>query len=198
MQFRYSPEQLEWLRENYKILRRTELTAAFNREFNMNQKLTQICGCLKNHRITSGRTGHFKKGGKAWNLGQKGYMGANKTSFKKGGTPPNTNPIGAERVDKDGYIWIKVAERNPHTGGPTRYRMKHAVEWEKKFGPKPKDMVLLFKDGNKQNCHPDNIECITRHEHLYLNNHKHSELPPELKPTLRALAKVEVKLCSLR
>ena len=39
--------------------------------------------------LTTGTGGYFRKGSIPWNRGIKGYMGANKTSFKKGNIPPN-------------------------------------------------------------------------------------------------------------
>lgn len=40
-----------------------------------------------------GNSGSFKKGQVPWNKGKTGYMGANKTSFKKGHLPPNTREM---------------------------------------------------------------------------------------------------------
>lgn len=78
----------------------------------------QLSAFVKRHKIKSGRTGQFKGGHKAWNAGSKGMMKANKESFKKGNLPGNIKPLGSERIDsKDGFILIKIAEKNPYTGG---------------------------------------------------------------------------------
>jgi len=52
--------------------------------------------------------------------------------------PPNRKPLGAEHIcSKDGFILMKVPERDPHTGFPTRYKHKHVHIWEQAHGPVP-------------------------------------------------------------
>jgi len=141
--------------------------------------------------------GRFKKGNKPWNAGTKGQglTGANKTSFKKGNVPPNRKPLGSERIcSKDGYILINIAERNPHTGFPTRYKHKHVHMWEQDHGPVPKGMIVAFRDSDKLNIDPENLMLISRAELLVLNQYGYKETPDELKPSVLALAKLEVKI----
>jgi hypothetical protein len=173
---------------------RSELTTLFNAQFAENVTVKGLVSTIENHKIISGRTGQFVKGQEAWNLGVKGYMGPNKTSFKKGSVPSNRKPIGSERIcSKDGFILVKIKERNPYTGYPTRYKHKHVHVWEKKHGTVPKGHVVVFKDGNKLNCKPGNLMLLTRAELLVLNQHGYKEAPAELKPTILALVKLETK-----
>ena len=189
-----TPEQLEFLRTGYGTMAITELTAAFNAHFGEERTKGNIKTTLGNYRIIAGRTGFFEKGSKPWNLGVKGYMGANPTSFKKGCAPPNRKPIGSERIcPKDGFVQIKVAETDPYTGFPTRYKHKHVHVWEQIHGPVPKGHVVAFIDGDKLNCEPENLMLITRQVLLILNLHNYKEVQAELKPSVLALAKLEAK-----
>ena len=145
---------------------------------------------------TSGRTGQFEKGHRPWNTGTKGQglTTANKGSFKKGHVSPNRKPLGSERIcSKDGYILIKVAEKDPHTGFPTRYKHKHIYAWEQAHGPVPQGMVVAFKDSDKTHCELENLMVISRAELLCLNQKGYKGMPAELKPNVRVLVKLQVK-----
>lgn len=191
----YTVEQLEFLREGYRSLPVRALAWAFNKRFGLNKTKGQIKSTLKNHGITSSRTGYFEKGHKPWNAETKGQglTSANITSFRRGHMPSNKRRLWAERVSKDGYIEISIPERNPHTGHPTRFRLKHLWLWEYHNGPVPKGMALTFADGDRTNVVIGNLVLITRAELLRLNQLGYGHVPAELKPSLRVLAKVEVK-----
>lgn len=190
----YTEEQVQFLRDNYQGRSVAELTALFNERFVAAMTKLQIKAFVSNRGITSGRTGQFEKGHASWNKGVKGYMGPNRTSFKKGQAPPNRKPLGTERIcPKDGFIQIKVAEKDPYTGFPTRYKHKHVHVWGQLHGPVPKGHVVSFIDGDKLNCEPENLMLLTRKELLCLNLHNYKDTPAELKPSVLALAKLEAK-----
>ncbi len=197
MPFRYTDEMLGFLEIGFKSMPVAELTNAFNQKYDTNKKKTAIHGLLTRKGFTCGRSGHFKKGQKSWNHGKKGYMGPNRTSFKKGNLPHNHKPLWSERISKDGYVEISVPERNPHTGFKTRYKHKHVWLWEQQHGPAPKGYAVVFKDGNNRNFEDDNLRLISRAELLYLNRNGYSKLPVEFKPTMRKVAKVAVKAAEL-
>lgn len=191
---RYTTKQLQFLRKKYSMISQRDLTAAFNAEFGTAKNVAQIKSVLRNHHIRSGRTGRFEKGHKTWNKETKGLTGANSTSFKKGNKPANRKPLGAERIDsKDGYILMKIKERDPYFGFPTRYKHKHVHVWEKKHGPVSAGHIIAFKDSNRMNCRLKNLMLLSRAELLVLNQHKYREMPDELKPSVLALAKLEAK-----
>lgn len=191
--FKYTKEHLKWLRSKYPVMDRREICTAFNKYFNTDRPQTSILACLKNHGIKSGRSGQFVKGQRPWNNGVKGYMGANKTSFKKGNLPHNHRPLWSERICKDGYVEISIPERNPHTGFETRFKKKHVWVWEQENGKKPDGCAVIFKDGDNRNFELSNLELVTRAELLSLNLHGYKDHPNELKPTVMALAKMETK-----
>lgn len=193
----YTPEQIQFLRDNYTGRSRAEMTAVFNSNFGTNKTVEQIRAATNNRKITSGRTGCFEKGYKPWNTGTKGQRltTANSGSFKKGAIPPNRKPLGSERIcSKDGYILIKVAERNPYTGSPTRYKHKHVHVWEQINGPVPGGMAVAFRDGIQANCDPANLMLISRDELLHLNKNGYKDVPAALKPSLLALVKLMLKI----
>lgn len=186
--------QHDYLVREYRQQPRETLTAALNETFGTDFRASQIIAYLKNHGIKSGRTGTFEKGHQPFNKGTKGFMKPNRTSFKKGSVPKNIKPLGHERIDsKDGYVWIKVAEPNPYTTAPTRYRQKHVYVWETHNGPVPDGYVVAFLDGNKLNCEPENLMLITRQELLYLNRNDYANVPEELRPSMLAMAKLECR-----
>jgi len=189
----FSQTQAAFIRTHYTRLSLSDLTAAFNKEFEAQKTIQQIRCFTRNHNIKSGRTGQFIKGSKPWNTGTKGLIKPNSGNFKKGNKPENLKPLGSERVGTDGYILMKINETNPYTGFPTRYKAKHIVIWEQENGPVPKGYVVILKDGNKLNCVLDNLEMITRRELCLLNKRGYADVPAEMKETLRAIVKVEVK-----
>ncbi len=195
MKIRYNSQHLEFLRNGYKTMNTHDLTKAFNAQFALNKTEYAIKSTLKNHKIRSGRTGRFEPGRKPWNTGIKGAIKPNSGNFKKGHKPPNRRPLGSERIcPKDGFILIKVAETDPHTGFKTRYKHKHRHVWENVHGPIPKNMVVAFKDGDKTNCDPENLMLISRAELLILNQHGYRKMPDELKPSVLAVTKLQVAI----
>lgn len=190
----HTEEQAHFIRDNYTDRSMLEMTALFNRRFGTDRTVQQIKSFVHNRGLTSGRTGHFPKGHTPWNTGTKGLTSANKTSFKKGNAPPNRKPLGTERTDsKDGFILMKVAEPDPHTGFPTRYKHKHVHLWEQAHGPVPEGMVVAFIDGDKTRCELENLMLISRAELLNLNRHGYKDTPGDLKPSVLALSTLEVK-----
>ncbi|MDH5257004.1 MAG: HNH endonuclease [Gammaproteobacteria bacterium] len=190
----FTEDQVEFLKSNCVGVSKEKLTGLLNDEFDTSFTVHQIRTYSKNNKLISGLTGRFEKGHKTWNEGTIGLVKPNSGNFKKGSTPHNRKPLGHERIcPVDGYILIKIAEHNPYKNEPTRYKAKHIVNWEKENGPVPDGMIVTFKDDNKLNCDPDNLELITRAENLYRNRHGYTKLPGELKPTMTLLAKIETK-----
>ena len=143
-----------------------EILELMNDKFEYNFSLRQISAAIKRYNLTTGFTGRFNKGCKTWNKGVKGYMGANKTSFKKGNIPANLRDVGNERITKDGYIEIKVSSH------PPKWELKHRVVYEQHYGPIKKDHAIIFLDGDKLNTDITNLKMVTRNQLLMLNRNK--------------------------
>lgn len=138
------------------------------------------------HRLTlSGEAHRFQKGSTPANKGLRrpgwavGRM--RETQFKKGQingwAAEYQRPVGATRII-DGYLYLKVAEvpRRPWT---VNWKLLHVLNWERANGrPVPDGHCLWFRDGDRMNVQPENLELITRAEGMRRNTvHR---LPKEL------------------
>lgn len=139
---------------------------------------------------TDGRIGvgtRFTKGQHSWNQGMKGlHTGGVETQFAKGHRPKNWKPVGSTRVNIDGYVEIKTSE-------PKKWEQLQRVRWKETTGDyPPRGMVIAFRDGNKQNCDPDNLELISRADNMRRNTiHNY---PEDIKGAIRLLSKVKRKI----
>jgi hypothetical protein len=184
-------EQAAFIREQYRVYDHKTLTALVNERFGTSLTAKQIRSFVRRNGLKSGRTGHFSKGSEPWNKGKKGYMGPNRTSFKKGNRPHNTRYLGHERVSKDGYVEVSVAETNKHTGFSRRHKLKHVHLWEQHHGPVPAGHDVAFKNGDRADIRLENLMLMSRTELLIANLHGYKDAPDEIKPSILALSKVE-------
>lgn len=128
----------------------------------------------------NGARTRFVPGQRPWNSGMKGLdIGGHATRFQPGtlnGTAAERlQPLGAERVTKDG-----IRQRKVRMDGPPqrRWRAVHAIEWEAINGPIPPGHVVVFRDGDRENTAVANLELITRSA-LMARNTIHN-YPPEI------------------
>lgn len=185
----FNQEQIDFIVKNYKGIPFKELTKKFNTKFNTNFEVKQIqrfCGNNKLHNGIIG--GRFEKGHQPWNKGTKGLCKANRTSFKKGQLNGRAKqlykPVGSERLDKDGYLLIKVKD-------PNVWKLKHRVIWEEKHGKIPSKHCLMFLDGNKQNCSLENLVLVKRKDLVRFNQLRLPNNDPNI--TKVGLQVVEIK-----
>ncbi|MDR0408686.1 MAG: HNH endonuclease [Campylobacteraceae bacterium] len=146
-----------------------------------------IQGTRKRYGFLTGRTGRFEKGHNPFNKGKKGYMGANRTSFKKGHIPKNYRHVGSVRINKDGYVEIKIAD-------PNKWRLKHLVIWEAANGKVPKGHCISFLDKNRTNCALSNLVLLTRNEELRFNKRGYNSYDTELHPVLRNVVRLDIAI----
>lgn len=97
-----------------------------------------------------------------------------RTQFKPGSQPHNTRADGTEVTRGDGYVYIKVAGRCV---------LKHRHVWQQHNGEIPRGMIVVFRDGNRQNCDISNLELITQAENVRRNIAK---MTPEARAALMA------------
>lgn len=159
----YSDAELFWIHDNRKRPR-AEAHAEFVELWDRpDVSLSNYQSLCKRRGWTTGRTGQFNKGKTPANKGKRMPAHANSqaTQFKKGQRPHTWRGPGHESIDnKDGYVWLIVAEPNPYTGAATRRVQKHRWMWERANGPLPAGHVLKCLDGDKTNCDPSNWACI--------------------------------------
>lgn len=180
-------EQDEFLRKNVKNRSNRELTALINNHFSLSLAWAQIKAYKKNHKISSGLTGHFNKGSIPANKGRKYPGKINSTTFKKGSRPHNYQPIGTERINGDGYLDVKVADPNKWVG-------KHILIWEAAYGKRPKSSAIVFADQNKMNVDLENLILVDRKELLIANKKQLLKTNAEFTKTGLILVKVFAKL----
>lgn len=115
----------------------------------------------------------FEKGCVPWNKGLKGWCppGSQATQFVPGVHPPNTLPLGALRITRDGTLERKYSEA---PGNPSaRWRSEHRLVWEAAHGPVRRGWIVVFKPGQRTNVAADitldRLECITWAENLRRN-----------------------------
>lgn len=199
----WTDEEIEVLRERYadtptreiaQQLGRTE-TSTYQKALNLGlrkseQYLSSEAACRLDGEV--GAACRFEKGHAPHNKGKKGWKAggrAKETQFKAGHRGGKAaalyQPIGSERLTKDGYLQRKVNDEMPFQ---KRWKMVHNLEWEKHNGPIPKGHIVTFRNGNKRDFSPENLELISRAENMRRNTiHRY---PPELKQTIRLVGKL--------
>ena len=160
---KWTQEKIEWFvsyvpGHTYHEIKQ-EYKKVFNAEITDNQ-IKNACPRFKVH--TGTRGGLFEKGiiphnkHKTWD--QLGYSKdtqerMRKTCFKAGNVPHNAKPIGYERVDKDGYTYIKTEKG---------FMLKSKYVYEKHYGGLPHGHNVMFVDRDKTNFDPDNLIAVPR------------------------------------
>lgn len=197
MNRKYTPEHIRYIANNIKGRPFQELTNMFNQFFGLSLNVSAMISLadrngLHNERDCKFNIGYeptqFKKGMTPWNKGMKGVaIGGKQTQFKKGQRGWNYKPVGSERIDVDGYTWVKVTD-------PKTWRMKHVLAWEAAHGPVPKGHVVIFADGNKLNITLDNLLLISRRELAVMNKRGLITNDAELTKTGVAIADIYLKI----
>ena len=143
-----------------------EIQSEFINRFNWDITLGQVKNAIKRYGLNTGRTGRFEKGLIPANKGQKMsadlYEKCKPTMFKKGNVPANHKPVGSERITKDGYVEIKIAE-------PNKWRLKHLVVWEEANGSVPPKHCIFFMDNDRTNTDINNLRLIPRSQLVTMN-----------------------------
>lgn len=94
-----------------------------------------------------------------------------------------TKPLGTERLDKDGYIRVRVE------GGE---RVKHRLVWELNYGEVKPTEVIMFKDGDRTNCNIENL-IKTKRKYLSQINRIMQGKPREFLETAISLAELQIE-----
>lgn len=87
--------------------------------------------------------------------------GTQKRLSHGGGKP--LQPVGSERLGKDGYVMVKVKEYPDVPQSKDNWRFKHHVAWEEANGEQlPRGWVVLFADHDTRNFDSGNLVAIPR------------------------------------
>jgi hypothetical protein len=167
---KYLPRHIRFLKGIVRGRSYAEITGIFNKEFGFAISVEAMGTLLNKHKLKNGRDCRIKPGSVPYNKGRKGYCppGSEKGWFKPGQAPVNTMPLRSERVNADGYVEVKYAEKS---GPPkNRWKGKHIIIWEKAHGPVPKSHAVIFADGNRRNLKLKNLVLVSRKELAVLNH----------------------------
>lgn len=123
------------------------------------------------------------------------------TQFRKGErrgkSAQNWRPVGTILKDSDGYLRIKVRETVPGEatgfGNSKVWMLYHRYLWQREHGPVPPKHIVVFRDGNRENCTIDNLQLITMAENAY-RNRMWNKLPPELCEVIQLKAALKRKI----
>lgn len=188
---KYKNEHIEFIKNNVKGITLTELTNRFNKEFNMNVSENAVANIKNKNGLSSGIAGgQFQKGQISWNKGKKmslfQYEKSKPTMFKKGNIPANARAIGSERIDKNGYILIKIQDGHKNKN----WTRKHRYLYEQAYGKVPEGHKVIFADGNNRNFDLQNLIVVSDAEELIMNRNKLFKEDAELTKTGVVIAKV--------
>ncbi len=188
----WTEKQLEILIERYPIERAEDIAAAIGRSKNSVFRKAKKLGLKKSVEflasVLSGRiqrgqmdprmvATQFQRGDVPANKGLRrpGYAPGRmaETQFKRGHRSGRAQalyqPIGAERISKDGYLERKINDDMPLN---KRWRAVHLVLWESVHGPvNGKTHVVIFRNGNKTDIRMENLELLTRAELMRRNTY---------------------------
>ena len=192
--FRFSKAQIEYLHRHYARTQNKDLAIKIgcsihtieNKGFALGLKkdkdfVVEMARENMKKVMELGKSYRYQKGQSPVNKGKKQseYMSeeaierTKATRFKKGSIPPGAVPIGYERMDRNGYIHIKVE-------GKRKLVLKHRHIWEQHNGTIPKGYNIQFKDGDRHNCDIDNLYLISKQDQMKTENSASLNLPDSL------------------
>ena len=204
MKKHWTPEEDRKLVNIYPQMHNMEVADAMQRSYGSIVGRAQVLGLKKDpayiHEMLMKEAQKLKKSGEAYRY-KPGAISYNKgkrlsestrekvsrTFFAKGHQPWNTKQQGHERITKDGYLMVKLRNR--------QYVLKHKWMWESEHGKVPAGYALKFIDGNPLNCVLGNLRLISRAENM-ANNTIHN-LPEDLKEVIRLKNKIN-RICDAK
>ena len=176
----WTDEMHRFMREHIPGRTEPEIAAAFEARFGIALTRSQVKNEKARLGVRSGTSGgRFGAGHvpankgrpiEEWMPSEASRAASAAGRFRKGQLPVNARgvPVGSERVDRQGYTWVKVAERpRPKEGGCGRtndnWRAKHLIAWEEANGrPVPPGAMVVFADGDRGNFDPGNLVAVPR------------------------------------
>lgn len=163
---KWTEQEEEILRQHYPAGGRHEVHKAL-RAAGYERTVKAVAARAKVLGVKSNNSGRFQPNHQTWNKGKRMPSEVRKkiahTWFKTGHKPHTTKHDGATSWRQDVktgiyYKYIRVSEAN--------WVHYHRWLWEKHKGPVPKGYLVAFKDGDQTNLTIENLECISRAEHI--------------------------------
>ena len=170
----WTPEKDAWFRSFVPGHTESEISAEHKRIYGTPLTEGQIGNRKTYLGVKSGTTGsRFEKGHVPANKGKKwteygtpeGHERSRATQFKcgeiHGYAAQRMQPVGAERISKDGYIEVKVSDGLQDKPN-CNFRKKHHVVYEQVHGEIPQGCNIVFADHDKRNLDPGNLVAVPR------------------------------------
>ena len=193
---KYTQEERDFMKEYVPGHSYKEILEAFNERFSPAINAGQLKGFLANNKLNTGRTGRFEKGhvppNKGKTVSKEMYDAMAPTMFKPGNKPPNTLPIGTEKMLADGYIWVKIDDK-PKVPKRVNWIQKHVLLWEQHNGPVPEGCVVKFLDDDRTNITIENLRLITKAQNVRMNQNGLHGPDPEMTKLGIAVADLIIK-----
>lgn len=202
---KYSPEQIAAITARYPHESTSKIAADIGLTIEQIYRKAHALGLAKTQEYLNspdacrlrrgdnvGATYRFPKGHVPANKGMKGinYPGMVATQFKPGQKSHMWKPIGTERFSKEGYLHIKLTDT-----GVTRhdYVAIHQLVWELHHGAIPDGYRVTFKDRNKTNIVPENLELVSIADMMKRNSY-HNNYPKEVGQLIQLRGAVQRKI----
>lgn len=195
----WTPERIAWFRAYVPGHSEREIAEEHERLFGSRLTRAQVKNGKSRFGVCSGtHGGRFEKGcagGFKSDEHRRKFMEAGEaTRFKKGQIPHNGHqPIGTERIDREGYTWVKTAMRKKDPrSAHDNWAMKHRLVWEQANGKAvPDGCVVVFADGDRTNFDPENLVLETRSEHAVIARNRLPYHDAETHAIARAIARLK-------
>ena len=192
---KYTAEQLDYIKANRRKPRR-ELADAFNEKFGASVSADSMATVCGRRGWLTGRTGRFKPGHETWNEGIEFEAGGRSSEhqYKPGNNPHTWRPIGSYAEGKNGNLKIKFSDEPGRSNRNWEY--VHRLIWVQHHKQDiPKGHIVRFKDGDNRNFDIDNLQLVSRSEHIVVNNIiRKQPLPPptEAMDAILSVAKLQL------
>jgi hypothetical protein len=200
---KYTPEEIQFLKDNIAGRSYAGLTDLFNKKFDLSQTVGKIHGFLINYNLKSGKMKYYTPEEKRFledNISGRTY--ADLTDMfnkhfelcgrKKAAMKNIKSYLSKHKIKNNGNHELSVIKhkRRPigtefirhdgyrvvKTADPDVWKIKHIAIWEAANGPVPRDHLIMFADGNKLNFNLDNLLLVYRKE-LFTMNKNHLIFP---------------------
>jgi len=171
---KWDEERIEWFKSYVPGHGEREISAEHERLFGAPLREGQIAYAKMRFGVKSGtHGGRFEKGQESWNKGMtwnefmspEAQENSRRTHFKKGEVhgyaAMREQPVGSERISKDGYVEVKVGE-GLQSKPNCNFRFKHHVVYEQHHGKIPDGCNVIFADHDKRNFDSGNLVAVPR------------------------------------
>lgn len=200
VQHKVFPDEIRtFIKENIKGVHFADMAEMLNQRFGTSYTYSQIRSFCTNYKIANGIDCRLKPGnvpfskGKTWDefMTKSGQENSKKTCFSKGHKPANKMEVGDISLTTDGYMIIKVNDSGPQW---ERWKFMHRLIYEEHFGPAPEGCMIIFKDGNKLNLEPENLQAVTMAENFVLNAHGLRSVNPEITQARITIMRIQKRI----